>query len=205
MTPLTPSTAIPLAVEGLTSGITTGQAVAELVGEASKATAAPPALIPLRNQLGETIAYALVDAGDADMVNQWRWSLDYRGYAIRASKRDGKQYTVRLHNQVFGPIAEGLEVDHINRNKLDNRRVNLRAGTHAENMRNRGPRENSRRSGVTGVIWDRLQERWIICCYVDGKKVRYGSYPTVEEAVAVIEVEGLRVSRRPTKKSRRAA
>jgi hypothetical protein len=127
-------------------------------------------LIPLRDKTGAAIAYALVDAEDYERISEHRWSYDYRGYAIRGerSRSEGKQRTVRMHREILG-AATGLDVDHINRNKLDNRRSNLRSVERAENIGNQAR---------NGVRWDKAQQRWAV---VIGQK-RYGSYETEDEA-----------------------
>jgi len=90
-------------------------------------------LIPLRRRDGSIRAYAIVDAVDAEWVNQWRWSLHAHGYAM--STQRGRK--IPLHRALLGlSTGDGLEGDHINRNKLDYRRVNLRAITKKGNSQN---------------------------------------------------------------------
>lgn len=131
------------------------------------------------------MAYAIVDDVNYDELSQWRWSLDYRGYAIRGERftADGlrRQRTVRMHAAVLGS-RPGLDIDHINRNKLDNRRANLRHVTRSENLANRAPSTPTRVT-ATGVRFDKLQRRWIVV--LDGR--RSGSYETEQEALAVRE------------------
>src|SRR5437868_1305500 len=85
---------------------------------------------------------ALVDDADAAWLGQWRWrykqhSPRYQGYAVRTTRLAGspRQVTIYMHRVVFG--GDSSEVDHVNRNKLDNRRSNLRAATRAQNAANR--------------------------------------------------------------------
>lgn len=79
-------------------------------------------------------AYALIDAEDYELVVGHRWWLSTAGYAF-AKGADGR--SVLMHRLLMG-CARGdqREVDHHNRNRLDNRRSNLRFCTHAENMAN---------------------------------------------------------------------
>ena len=53
----------------------------------------------------------------------------------------------------------GLEIDHKNMNRSDNRWANLRIATKAQNMQNRNVFKNSK-SGFKGVSWDKDQNRW---------------------------------------------
>lgn len=76
--------------------------------------------------------YAVVDATDKD-VDKVGWTVDRRGYALGHTK---ERKSIRMHSMVMGKPPEGLEIDHINRDKLDNRRSNLRFVTPKENMAN---------------------------------------------------------------------
>lgn len=98
--------------------------------------------VPLRNRKGNVIAVALVDAADLEVVRGRPWSINNNGYAVRTERLtiDGRVicYTVRLHRLVLGLTrGDGRVVDHINRDRLDCRRQNLRVVTSLENNRNR--------------------------------------------------------------------
>lgn len=73
----------------------------------------------------------VVDDQDFDSLNKLKWYLSSTGYAVRRMK--GK--TTYMH-RIICNTPDGLFVDHINRNRLDNRRSNLRNVTWAENRNN---------------------------------------------------------------------
>jgi hypothetical protein len=91
-------------------------------------------------------AAALVDPEDYERFGGLRWYLT-SGYAARRAHGA----TVYLHRLILGLVpGDGLQCDHINRDRLDNRRVNLRTVPQARNLRNRGskPGSSSRFRGV---------------------------------------------------------
>lgn len=117
--------------------------------------AASPNTIQIPVKSGSTTVYAIVDACDA-------WALDYRwhlrgraewAYAARSTKSKGKSRKHYLHREVMGLGAfDGLlMVDHMNHDRLDCRRANLRIVTNRENQLNRkGTRKYRRRAVAVG-------------------------------------------------------
>ena len=75
----------------------------------------------------------------------------------------------------------GKETDHLNRNKLDNQRKNLRICTHRENARNRGIL-TSNTSGIKGVYWDKQKEKWRVLLHTGKKRISLGLFKTKAEA-----------------------
>lgn len=90
--------------------------------------------------------YALVDDADYADIVQYKWraqksNKDKTYYAVRwergwRRKSGTPRKLIQLANQIIKP-PKGKEVDHINRNGLDNRRLNLRVVTRKENNSNR--------------------------------------------------------------------
>lgn len=119
---------------------------------------------------------ALIDDADVAAVNQFKWLLSH-GYARRFFRENGILKSVYLHNFLMSP-PKGLEVDHVNRNKLDNRRENLRLVTHAQNCRNKRP---SQHRGVYPSY--RALGRWTAETYVKGKKIHLGTFAKPELAM----------------------
>jgi dCTP deaminase len=140
-----------------------------------------PVKIPLRDRNGAVIAHAIVDAADFPFVNRWRWHLDRQtGYASRNTTRG----TVRLHREILGLVrGDGTVCDHINRNKLDCRRVNLRVGTQALNRQNTPSRGGT--SSFRGVSWDKKNRKWMAHVQVNGKQTNLGRYADEREAARV--------------------
>ena len=77
----------------------------------------------------------------------------------------------------------GYEVDHKNRDGLDNQRGNLRAVTHSVNQHNRDLYRNNR-TGVSGVTWYKQRGQWIAKIQIQGRRTCLGYFDRFEDAVA---------------------
>lgn len=126
----------------------------------------------------------LVDAGDLDLVRGYSWSLS-EGYA--GTIIEGK--TRRLH-QLLNPIW--VRTDHINRNRLDNRRCNLRESTRSQNARNQTKRQAAS-SVYMGVSYQKDRDNWSARVAVDGKVICLGRFDTELEAALAREAEIIRI------------
>lgn len=92
---------------------------------------------------------AIVDPVDYERLNKYSWSYK-EGYAI--AYIGGKE--VRMHRLVLGTRDSNLVVDHINRDRLDNRAGNLREFTPVENANNRSNNTLVEAFGETKTIAD---------------------------------------------------
>lgn len=101
---------------------------------------------------------ALVDDGDFSWLSKYTWYFSDTGYAKTSLWEDGKALQIRMHRLIMGAKRRQM-CDHINGDKLDNRRENLRLCNNAENMRNRGMTAKNT-SGFKGVYWDKGRRKW---------------------------------------------
>jgi hypothetical protein len=122
------------------------------------------------------VARALIDLEYVEIVKRYKWGLDKRGYVYN-------NQVGFLHRFIMNP-PDDLVVDHINHNKLDNRRDNLRVCTQQENAQNR-PIQCNNTSGITGVTWDKRKNKWRATISVNGKRKYLGYFNSKEEAADV--------------------
>lgn len=130
---------------------------------------------------------AIVDEEDFTQLSVFKWSVlkDWRGryIAVRGIRiADGKQRLAYMARVIMGlDYGDPREVDHINHNTLDNRRMNLRIVTSRQNKQNQPSRKNSS-SRFVGVTWDKSREKWRAQIQVDGRVINLGRFTTEEEA-----------------------
>lgn len=110
------------------------------------------------------------------MVNQYSWSINKNKHYANA--KIGRKL-VKMHRLIMG--YPQLQVDHINHNRLDNRRSNLRLCTNQQNCFNRRPYSNNK-CGYKGVSWLENRKRYVANIFIDGKVKRLGSFKDVREA-----------------------
>ena len=127
---------------------------------------------------------AIVDDEDYELYGSQSWHYSH-GYATRKTRAG----TVYLHRLILGDSLD--EVDHINGDKLDNRKVNLRFATHSQNNMNK-PRQSNNTTGFKGV--HQLKSTGKFQAYIkrNGKRMHLGTYTTALDAarayVAVSEI-----------------
>lgn len=126
--------------------------------------------------------YALVDAADFDILNKYSWRRNNCGYVMHRVHREGYARSLLLHRMLMCP-AKKLHVDHINGDKLDNRRCNLRIATPSQNARN-SKRPNSNTTGYKGTRFLVRTQRFSAQIKVEGKLHHLGYFDTAEEAHA---------------------
>lgn len=139
-----------------------------------------PVFVPLRNRQGDIVGFAAVDLADVPRVAAHRWSLDQTGYAKGAINRR----RVYLHRFILHcHRSDGWEVDHLNGDKLDCRRSNLRKVTRGQNKQNLVAYRGSK-SQYRGVCWSESKQAWEASVRLGGKRVFFKRFKDEDEAGA---------------------
>ena len=96
---------------------------------------------------------AVVDDDDFDFLSQWSWQAERKivlGTPVYYARRPQGRDAIYMHRAIMKLAStDPRKVDHINGNRLDNRKTNLRIATQKENCRNRAPRGKSQYKGVS--------------------------------------------------------
>lgn len=135
----------------------------------------------------------LNDRYTEEVLSAKSWHFDGRGYvATSVQNLSGGKRSKRLHQFVYeayyGQGAEGFEVDHKNKCKLDNIPDNLRMVSHGPNMANRGIRHDNK-SGYIGVQWREAAGKW----YAAVQNRHLGAFLDKDEAARGVNAEYRRV------------
>lgn len=146
--------------------------------------------VPSKEELDELFVYK-------DGMLFWRHGLDNQvnagdeaggvntcGY-VSVSIKDRK-YPVHRLIWVMHENEPVEFIDHINRDRRDNRIENLRAATNAENTRNAGIRKDNT-SGVKGVSWRRQNRKWSGKVCFQGQQYHAGYFETKEECAKAVQ------------------
>lgn len=125
-----------------------------------------------------------MDPDDHGPCSRHTWRLSSDGYAVRSETRGGSKRTIYLHREVAG-TPPGMLTDHINGDRLDNRRSNLRVATRSQNGANSADRP--RQSPFRGVYPHKPTGRWIAQASDGGRPQHLGIFDTPEEAAAAYD------------------
>lgn len=126
-----------------------------------------------------------------DTIDLWRflglqksWFVISCGYAATNYREDGKLKTLLLHRFLLD-APEDMCVDHINHDRLDNRRENIRIVTKGQNNQNRVVPQNNKTSKHLNVHWSKSQGKWRVVIQNKGKKIHVGYFDDIDEAKEV--------------------
>ena len=81
---------------------------------------------------------------------------------------------------IFGEMPPGF-IDHINRNRSDNRISNLRVVDRSGNQQNHKIRKDNT-SGISGIYWHKQRKKWHVRIWIKRKSRNVGLFETIEEA-----------------------
>ena len=121
----------------------------------------------------------LIDDEDENLLKQYHWCV-HHGYAVANGVRNGKRYSIYMHRLIMN-TPEGMEVDHKNGNRLDNRKSNMRNCTTKENCYNRGKNRNNK-TGFKCVFRTEDSKKFKARVKFNGKNINLGNYDTASEA-----------------------
>lgn len=138
---------------------------------------------------------AIVDDEDFYRISAFKWyahqSSASQFYARRDYRINGVKYKVYMHRFIMKVDEETIQVDHINGNRLDNRKENLRICSNQQNSRNKRVMRSDNTSGYRGVDYrkdPRYKNKWSARITLpSGKKKHLGQFPTAEAAARAFD------------------
>lgn len=133
--------------------------------------------------------FAKVDENHFDSLNQFRWTLKTSKrtkvlYAKRFAIVDGKHTTIQMHTAIMCP-PKGFQVDHIDRDGLNNQTSNLRITTRAQNQRNQ-KKHSKGSSQYRGVC--KAYKGWTARISVDNRQITLGTFKDEVEAALAYDI-----------------
>jgi hypothetical protein len=133
---------------------------------------------------------AMVDDEDFELVSKYKWHSEittHNCYAKNSIREKGEIKTTRMHGLIIGTHT-GV-IDHINRNGLDNRRINLRVVSVSDNIRNT-PGKSITGMGFKGVYKQKGNKRFMAAiCQNGGKLLHLGLYVNPEDAARAYDTK----------------
>lgn len=108
-----------------------------------------------------------VDDSDFDLVGHLTWRISDQGYAVRSDYSTGRLQILRMHRLIMG-AGPGSDVDHIDGDRTNNQRANLRICTRQQNLQNQR-KKKGKTSSFKGVYWLKANRKWRAKIRVDGK------------------------------------
>jgi len=134
---------------------------------------------------------ALVSNKDYEMLSKYKWRvINYRNvcYAFRSIRIGKNVINIRMHREILGlKRGDKKQVDHINHNGLDNRRINLRQCTNAENHHNQRKFLHNCSSMYKGVSWYERDKKWQSLIRFNNKRIFLGKFDSEIEAAKIYD------------------
>ncbi|ULT55392.1 HNH endonuclease [Neobacillus drentensis] len=121
----------------------------------------------------------VVDDEDFEKYGNYKYYSNGKGHVYR----NGEKGTMYLHREIMN-APDGMIVDHINGDKLDNQKSNLRIATPRQNQFNKRKTGKETSSIYKGVCWIKKTSAWLSSIRIDGVRTNLGYYET-EEAAAI--------------------
>ncbi len=124
--------------------------------------------------------YAKVGPADYKRLREYEWFAQ-KGkncfYAVRRARgpKGSKLATIYMHRELID-VGDGLLIDHVNQDSMDNRRANLRGATRAQNIRNRKKFSTSSVSKYKGIYRYKDKKRWIARIMFERKRIHLGIF-----------------------------
>jgi len=152
--------------------------------------------IELENIHRQIIAEALIDISDLEIISGYRW---YRHIKHRTSYAETVIYkpntqiriSLSMHHLLMGSAPNpGLEIDHINGNGLNNRRINLRWATYSQNRMN-SQLYRTTTSGFRGVTYHKRDRKWHARIKINWKSLSIGYFDNPEDAAKAYDKAAL--------------
>jgi len=138
--------------------------------------------ISLYDNRESEVATAVIDTEDIAKVKNLKWRfIKSKGYAI-----SGRGKAAVLMHRFIIDAPKGLLIDHVNFNKLDNRKINLRVCSSFQNMQHRKLTKRNV-TGIKGIYWHKQTQKWAVEIRKDNKKYWLGLYDSKECAARVYD------------------
>lgn len=130
--------------------------------------------IEITNRKNETTK-VIIDLDDVDKVKQYNWCILKSGYVVNGTNG------LYLHRYIMDCNTNEV-VDHINNDKLNNKKSNLRVCKQSDNAKNKS-KSKKNTTGVTGVYIDKRTGKYYAIIQYNYKQIYLGTYETIEGAI----------------------
>lgn len=137
--------------------------------------------------------FTIIDDEDLEKLSKHKWWGSAQGKLIRVEtdlfKDEEKLWGVKrvsMAKYILDIKNNRYDVDHIDGNPLNNKKSNLRACSHKNNIRNRKNLNKNNKSGVRGVGWDKFRNKWVAQLMFNKKHIFLGRFDDKNDAIIAV-------------------
>lgn len=134
----------------------------------------------------EEVARAKINMHHYETIKNFKWSLNSKGYSVTSWTDENGKYQGALHQAIAQllnwNVPNGYEIDHKDRNPLNNLDNNLRICTTSQNQHNVKLQKRNK-SGLKGINWNKRAQKWQVQITVNHKYKYLGSFENKEDAI----------------------
>lgn len=131
--------------------------------------------------------YIICDDEMFEYLIEYKWAMRKDGYVSAYITGTGRNGSKALVHRVIANCPIGMVVDHIDGNKLNNQKSNLRICTQGQNLMNK--RKTRGVSKYKGVYWNGIANKWVSIIRLNGKGYNLGYFSDEESAGKAYDIK----------------